>query len=122
MIGLIVVGVIKNPTLQKGNPYRLMNPIDYTGTICGHEGNVTSSPYGYYLLDKTAVCVSSCPSAADYSSFICRYDVQATVDDDSTSLRGLYYVSQGECMYKIKTKVGKIQNRGKCFTDSEKYL
>jgi hypothetical protein len=111
IIGLIVVGAIKSSTLQKGNPYRLLNPVDYTGTICGYGGNVTSSPFGYYLLDKTAVCVSSCPSAADYSSFICRYDLQAAVDADSTTLKGLYYVTQGECMYKIKTRVGKTPYR-----------
>ena len=107
IIGLIVVGVIKSPTLQKGNPYRLLNAIDYNGRICGYDGNVTATPYGYYLPDKTAVCVSSCPSAADYNSFVCKYDLQAEVDNDRTSLKGYHFVSQSQCMYKIKSKIGK---------------
>ena len=107
IIGLIVTGVISSPNLHKGDPYRLLNAIDYNGKICGYEGNVTVTPYGYYLPDKTAVCVASCPTVASYTSFICRYNVQAEVDADHTGARGIYYFSQYDCMYKIKSKVGK---------------
>ena len=109
IIGLIVCGIIKSPTLQKGDPYRLVNAIDYNGKICGIEGNVSSTPYGYYLPDKTAVCVSSCPSVASYTSFICRYNVQQQVDADRTLRLGYYHTSQYNCMYKIKSKIGELR-------------
>eukprot|EP00596_Hydrurales_sp_CCMP1899_P007026 CAMPEP_0119035114 /NCGR_PEP_ID=MMETSP1177-20130426/2080_1 /TAXON_ID=2985 /ORGANISM="Ochromonas sp, Strain CCMP1899" /LENGTH=377 /DNA_ID=CAMNT_0006993035 /DNA_START=379 /DNA_END=1509 /DNA_ORIENTATION=+ len=105
IIGLIVTGVISSPTLQKGNPYRLLNAIDYQGRICGYDGNLTSTPFGYYLPDKTAVCVNACPTVANYKKFICDYNLQAEVDKDTTGSRGVFYLTQSSCMYEIKSKV-----------------
>lgn len=48
-------GVIEDANLQKGNPVRLTNTIDYEGNICGFNGDVKNKPYGYYLLDRTGV-------------------------------------------------------------------
>jgi hypothetical protein len=111
IIGFIVTGIIDSPTLERGDPYRLLNAIDYTGRICGYEGNVTNSPYGYYLPDKTAVCVTNCPTEADYTKYFCKYYVQEEVDADTTGLRGLYYISQSECMYYIKSTVCKLMQQ-----------
>jgi hypothetical protein len=60
---------------------------------------------GYYLPDKTAVCVNACPSVANYKKFICDYDLQEEVDKDATG--GFYhiciciyvYIYIHECMY-----------------------
>ncbi len=56
IIGLIVTGVIEpeqNTVIEKGNPLRLINPIDYKGQLCGSDSGVTSKKYGYYLPDFT---------------------------------------------------------------------
>ena len=107
IIGLIVTGAIPNSTLSAGNPYRLLNSVDYTNHICGFHDSVKSLPYGYFLPDKTVVCVSSCPSILSYSSYICQYDIQNSVNTDTTNVKGLYYFAQEKCMFQIKTKVGK---------------
>jgi choline transporter-like protein 2/4/5 len=88
-----------------GNPYRLINTVDYTNHICGFNDGFKDLPYGYYLPDKTAVCVKTCPAVTDYQSFYCKYDIQSIVDNDQSKLLGFYYLSRSECMYKIKTKV-----------------
>jgi hypothetical protein len=105
IIGLIVTGAIQNPTLTAGNPYRLLHAVDYTNHICGFDNGVTSTPYGYYLSDSSVVCVSSCPTTTNYTSFVCRYDLQGDVDKDWT--KGYYYFQQSLCMFKVKTKIGK---------------
>ena len=98
-------GAIPSPTLSMGNPNRLMNSVDYTNHICGFDNGVTNLPYGYYLSDKTSVCVSSCPSVNDYTSFVCHYDIQDAVNADSYKVLGLYYLARAQCMYKLKSKV-----------------
>jgi len=102
IIGLIVLGAIKDDALQPGNPYRLTNTIDYQGNICGISSGVKNLEKGYYLPDLTAVCVGSCPSSADYSSFFCRYEDQAAADASSVDAYTL--VGEGRCMYKVATK------------------
>ena len=103
IIGLIVTGAIPSGTLAMGNPYRLIGVIDYSNHVCGFDPGVLDKPNGYYLPDKTAVCVKSCPSTTDYASFICQYDVQPYVDADPFGVLGLYYLAQYKCFYKIKT-------------------
>jgi choline transporter-like protein 2/4/5 len=103
IIGLIVTGAIPSTTLSMGNPYRLVGVIDYSNHVCGFGPGVEKLPYGFYLPDKTAVCVSSCPSVTDYTRYICTYDVQAFVDSDPYGVVGLYYMTQYKCFYKIKT-------------------
>jgi hypothetical protein len=62
LVGFVACGVIEDSHLQKGNPMRLTNAIDYTGHICGYNGDVKNKPYGYYLLDKTgSSIVVHCP-------------------------------------------------------------
>ena len=107
IIGLISVGAISSTTLTKGNPYRLVNSIDYNGSICGYDSAVRDLKYGYYLPDKTVVCVSGCPEITDYTKFICQYDLQSDVDNDNTKLKGLKYFSKMQCMYNVKTSIGK---------------
>ena len=99
------LGAIPSNTLTMGNPYRLMNSVDYTNHICGYDNGVTSLPYGYYLPDKTSICVSSCPSVTDYTKFICQYDIQNAVNADPYKVLGLYYLAKEQCMYNIKSKV-----------------
>ena len=103
IIGLIVTGCIKSPTLPIGNPYRLLNSVDYTNRICGFNDGLTTLPYGYYLPDQTSVCVASCPAATDYTKFVCKYDLQSKVDGDKTKLLGFYYLARSQCMYFVKS-------------------
>ena len=49
IIGLIVLGAIQDDHLSTGNPYRLTNPIDYAGKICGFDDGVKDLKKGYYL-------------------------------------------------------------------------
>ena len=51
IVGFIACGVIENPNLKAGNPARLVNAMDYEGSICGVSPSVKSKPYGYYLAD-----------------------------------------------------------------------
>jgi hypothetical protein len=56
IIGLIVTGVIEpeqNTIIEKGNPLRLVNAIDYKGQLCGSDSGVANKRYGYYLPDFT---------------------------------------------------------------------
>lgn len=112
LVGFIVTGVIEDDHLQKGDPARLTNAIDYDGNICGNQANVKSKPFAYYLPDTSVVCVSSCPGANNYNEFICQYDVQAAAD--ASVIDAWTYVSEYKCMYEIKTSV--VLNR--CFPDT----
>ncbi|KAJ1388841.1 hypothetical protein B484DRAFT_1327 [Ochromonadaceae sp. CCMP2298] len=101
LLGLIVCGVIDDDRLDAGDPRRLINSIDYEGSICGYHKGVYDKPNAYYMLDGSVVCVEACPSTADYSAFVCRYDVQAAAD---ASVEDAYqYVNALQCMYVIKT-------------------
>lgn len=53
IVGLIVLGAIKDEHLSAGNPYRLTNTIDYEGNICGIDHGVKNKGKGYYLPDLT---------------------------------------------------------------------
>lgn len=52
-LGLIVIGAITDEHLKAGNPYRLTNPIDYNGRICGYHDEVKDLKVGYYMPDLT---------------------------------------------------------------------
>ena len=53
IVGLIVLGAIRDENLSAGNPYRLTNTIDYSGKICGIDSGVKDLGKGYYLPDAT---------------------------------------------------------------------
>ncbi len=53
LVGFVACGVIKDEHLQKGNPLRLTNSMDYNGKICGYDSGVKNKEYGYYLPDLT---------------------------------------------------------------------
>ena len=78
LLGFVAIGIIKDDHLPQGNPARLINAVDYRGRVCGVSSDVKDKPYGYYLLDQTAVCVETCPSEADYTKFICQDEYQGT--------------------------------------------
>jgi choline transporter-like protein 2/4/5 len=104
IIGLIAIGAVEDPHLRSGNPARLTHAMDYEGNICGFSEGLKSKKYGYYLPDQTAVCVSKCPSQTSFEKFVCQYDLQASVDSDSTNGLGNIYVMTRSCMYHIETK------------------
>lgn len=101
IVGLIALGVISDPNLPPGNPQRLITPMQYDGQLCGVDALATK-PFGYYLLDKTAVCVTSCPGASNYTSFICKDNYQS--DAEKSIAVGFMYLTMQRCMYKLKTK------------------
>ena len=102
VVGLIALGVIVDPRLPGGNPALLTHALDYNGRICGYGDGVTGKPFGYYLLDKTAICVSSCPTASNYTSFVCKDDYQAAAS--ANAMVGFGLVLTRDCMYAVKTK------------------
>jgi hypothetical protein len=100
----VVCGVFPSDKLQKGDPYRLVNAIDYNGHVCGSDKVVKHKPYAYYLLDKSVVCVKSCPTTTDYYSYekyVCKTGYQPTNKVDAAINTVKNY-----CMYPLKTKPG----------------
>ena len=55
IVGLIVLGAIKDSKLKSGNPYKLTHAVDYDGRICGYSSGVKSKPYAYYLPGNVTV-------------------------------------------------------------------
>lgn len=51
IVGFIACGVINDPRLPKGNPKKLVNPIDYQGNVCGVDSSVENNQYAYYFAD-----------------------------------------------------------------------
>ena len=113
LLGLIVVGAIQDENLQPGNPYRLVNAIDSSGRICGIDPSVADKPYGYYLLDTSAVCISKCPTTTDYTVFHCK-DTAVTYAAVSQA-NGFTAVNAMMCMYQIKTK----EYLNRCISDTD---
>lgn len=62
------------------------------------------------------MCVSECPTEADYYNFYCRYDDQAEADASVTD--GYALVSEYKCMYKIKT----VDYINRCLPDMDTAL
>mmetsp|Transcript_8524 Transcript_8524/g.13090 ORF Transcript_8524/g.13090 Transcript_8524/m.13090 type:complete len:646 (+) Transcript_8524:171-2108(+) len=104
-LGFVVTGAIPSDTLDAGNPERLINGIDYEGNICGVDSGVKSKSKIYYLpavgttVSIAGVCIDSCPSTQDTSTFICKYNVS----DELTTLEYYQEVSSGNCMYQEPT-------------------
>ena len=87
-IGLIVTGVIENDKLQKGDPQRLINGMDYNGKICGIDTAVTAMntsiadlPKAYYLPSGAPVCIEKCPTEDNFDEYICQYNKKQKVLD-----------------------------------------
>lgn len=101
IVGFIACGVINDPRLPKGNPKKLVYPMDYLGNVCGVDTAVIDRSYGYYFPDGQVVCVKNCPSKDNYEQFICHYDLQSSVN--SNYLLGYNYVLQFKCMYYVQS-------------------
>jgi len=103
-IGFVVCGVVKSPTLAPGNPYRLLNGIDYRGQICGIDGPVKQKSKLVYipnLLKKTVlgVCVEACPVVSNHN-LICTYNISVNSLTPIAAVRNVY---NGQCMYQVAT-------------------
>jgi hypothetical protein len=55
IIGLIVLGAIKDSHLSAGDPHRLTNAIDYQGHICGYDSGFKSLSKAFYLPDQSGI-------------------------------------------------------------------
>ncbi|KAJ8608720.1 hypothetical protein CTAYLR_009661 [Chrysophaeum taylorii] len=99
---------VDTPRLNKGNPWRLVNGIDYKGQVCGINSDVKSKENLYYLPTGEGVCVKSCPKKTNLEAFICRYNIQDELDainDTATRVaKGYDYVSKEKCSVEYKTK------------------
>jgi len=93
-VGLVVTGFVKDKNLPTGNPRRLINSIDYDGRICGYDEAVKDKPLGYYMLDKSVVCVKECPKVSDINMYICH----------DGSIGSYNTVASNECMYYVESK------------------
>jgi len=69
--------------------------------VCGYD-SYKKLKYGYYLLDKSVVCVESCPSANNFEEYVCQYDLQAAADADFTV--AAQYLAEYKCFFKLKTQ------------------
>jgi hypothetical protein len=109
IVGFAAVGIYPSASLRQGNIDRLTHSSDYDGRICGIDSEVSSRKYGYYLLDGSSVCVSSCPTSTNYNAVICRDEYQAAANNN-TSTR-ITYTQEFKCLFKLNSRT--ILNR--CF-------
>ena len=98
---------VDSSKLNKGNPWRLVNGIDYKGQVCGISSDVKSKEYLYYLPTGDGVCIKKCPKSTNLENFICRYNIQDELDaisDDATRIDAGYdYVKEEKCSVQYKT-------------------
>mmetsp|Transcript_33694 Transcript_33694/g.42428 ORF Transcript_33694/g.42428 Transcript_33694/m.42428 type:complete len:669 (+) Transcript_33694:184-2190(+) len=108
-LGFVVCGVIPSTQLDAGNPWRLINGIDYEGQICGVDSAVKDKSKIFYLPDFASssaigICVESCPTSTDYEQFICTYDTTVSANPNTDELATAYsYVAEGLCMYHVES-------------------
>lgn len=114
LLGFVALGWISNDNLPAGDPNRLLSPMDYNGRICGIDSAVSDKPYAYYMLDSSAVCIKSCPTTTDTTTFICKNDVYQEAADLSAAT-GFNYVNSRNCMYQVKTS----ETLKRCFPDGD---
>lgn len=109
IVGFAAIGIIKSDVILPGDPYRLTHAMDYEGNICG-SGDYDDRPMGYYMPDKSCVCISECPtktydSPTTSSEIICKYGVAKTLDFDILqSSSPNYYLTNilnNNCMIKL---------------------
>ena len=83
--------------LQKGNPYKLINGIDYKDRVCGIDSDVKDRLKLYYLPTGSGVCIKKCPAKQNAQQFHCTDDAQEKLDKlDKTSLTyDVEYVAKG---------------------------
>ena len=125
-IGLFVTGYIDSEYLEKGDPNRLLNGMDYHGNICGVTKNINPNkksdvdlPKAYYLPSGSAVCIESCPQESDIEKFYCKYETEAFILAETVAVRTvygeiaanetkkklhLYYTAMKQCMPQIETR------------------
>mmetsp|Transcript_3507 Transcript_3507/g.12781 ORF Transcript_3507/g.12781 Transcript_3507/m.12781 type:complete len:678 (-) Transcript_3507:65-2098(-) len=107
-IGFAALGFIESDKIHKGNPYRLINGIDYKGNVCGISKDVKNTDKLYYLPDGRGVCIKKCPKKSDLEQFYCTYNVQKEIDAETRDLErialGYSEVKKGECQIYYKTK------------------
>ena len=117
-VGFAALGWIESEEIPRGNPYRLINAIDWNGQLCGFGEDVKGKNYAYYMASGEAVCVKKCPSKTDYNAFVCKNDPDVTarldtarqadlaVSEDSTTfyqLAGFLEVADTNCMFKMQS-------------------
>jgi Plasma-membrane choline transporter len=109
-LGLVVLGVIKNPTFKAGNPARLLNGIDSHDPprVCGVDAGVETRKKWYPLPSGVGVCVKGCPTTTDYARFYCDDTTMAKVYNstaDSFNVTAAWEsVTAGNCMYQAESK------------------
>mmetsp|Transcript_17234 Transcript_17234/g.36441 ORF Transcript_17234/g.36441 Transcript_17234/m.36441 type:complete len:724 (+) Transcript_17234:658-2829(+) len=121
-VGLASTGIIKSDIINKGDPNRLINGMDYHGNLCGVTNYITPDgvdtinlPKAYPMPSGFFVCVDSCPAESSYDAFICEYEIQHEITktvnvtsldtfidvDDATKSLYLFHAASKQCMPKI---------------------
>lgn len=98
-IGFAACGIISSDLIVAGDVSQLRYSTDYAGRLCGVSDGLHKRRYGYYLLDASVVCVSSCPSSTDFNAVICEDEVQTSANSN-LALR-IKYLQDRRCMFKI---------------------
>ena len=116
-VGFAALGWIESESLPRGNPYRLINAIDWQGQLCGFGDDVKGKNYAYYMASGEAVCVKKCPSKTDYNKFVCKNDpdVEARLEaaeaadaaagggDTFYQIAGFLEVADTNCMFHMQS-------------------
>lgn len=124
-VGLAATGIIESEHIQKGDPRRLVNGMDYHGNLCGVTNYAIPSgedtidlPKAYPMPSGFSVCIKSCPTKTNYDLYTCEYEVQHEIDnlfsasdltgnltddnaDDAKKSLYLFYASRKQCMPQI---------------------
>lgn len=110
LVGFAAIGIIDSDVILPGDPNRLTHAMDYKGNICG-SGSYIDRPMGYFMPDKSVVCIDECPSESislpsKASEIICKYGIAKTLDFATPANINYYAASllSGECMLKLKSE------------------
>ncbi len=124
-VGFAATGIIDSPHIKKGDPRVLLHAMDYLGNLCGStnyidatNSNIVDKPKAYMLKVGINVCVEACPDEMDLTKYHCKYNVEATISEETESTRVkkgdeaanlkqqqlyAYHTSINECLPLVKT-------------------
>jgi choline transporter-like protein 2/4/5 len=108
----VAMTIIGAEAIRDGNPYILINGIDYKGRVCGVTDSVKDKPV-YYPINTfgLGVCLEGCPQATqnitDFSKYICTDSVsnpESYAGSGGTCDITSGLLGQCECNIQIKSK------------------
>lgn len=129
-----IMTILGANSTKYGNPYRLLDPINDLGQVCGQTAAVESSSYFYSVLTNgVGVCVDSCPSTnipfnstnpsdyycLDYILSVPGLDLQSYIASTCFSGNPLQFQIQSNCGCMLKLSSSSVYNR--CILSNSAY-